>query len=495
MIGHRVKQYLVIACLLGFAAGGLFRKASSQRDDMGGPGYVGNPPVVSQEPIGDIDQGAVLEWGISGDLVSEELLELPPGGHRMAETTLWSLQASPEKLREHWEAVMAAGEADGRELDHLMMLWVRRDPEGALEHTKGGEQEFRCLWGLAKLDSERALAEVDPKSLYNMTILLRGIGQTNPEFAMALREQYPNHTWHMVVQGIVDGLFDDDPEGALNYAISEGVGDNEKYRMWATRDPIRAFNWGLANEEFAGHLLDELLPVFLAEDENHVNGEIDRLPTGEFKLELIAARAKLLAGTDPDSALQLVEDQEGSLGKKAVRNAIGEAVVHKDPVLAREILGFLFEDEPHRTSSDLFRRNWVNTLIDEDPMGVLELAKEKGGSETPGRANYLETGALKEWAKRDHDGAVDWLADQAEGEHRDRLSSALVNFQLERNIQDYSSLLDLMDGMKDREGQRGLAGRILRNWKRSDAKGMEAYFESENPGSEYSELYQEMKKR
>lgn len=439
-----------------------------------------------------VDSRAVMEWGIRGDLKGEELLKMPPGAHRMAETSLWSLEASPEELRKHWQAVLASGETDMRTLDHLMMLWVRSDPDGAVAFAKGGDQEFRCLWALAKMDPERALAVMDPKDLNVVSTLLRAIGQTNPEYAMKLREEYPNHVWHDVVRGIVDGLFDADPEGALNYAVSEGVGDNEKFRLWAARDSKRAFDWAVENRSFAAHLLGDLVPLFMEGDPGYFQVRIERLPAGDLKSKLVAAQLKYLARDDPQAAIALADAQDGKVSQRVSRIEIGKGLVGTSPDLAKEVLGSLFEDEPYGPESSLWGRDWIRTLVDQDPQGILELAKEKGEWDDPMRANYLEMAAMKQWASRDHDGVEEWLGKQAKGEHWDWLASDLVDDQLGHSSTDYASLLSISSGIGQKELEEGMTRRVISEWHQRKPEEVKAYFEQSEVLPRQVEFYQKL---
>lgn len=93
----------------------------------------------------------------------------------------------------------------------------------------------------------------------------------------------------------------------------------------------------------------------------------------------------------------------------------------------------------------------------------LEVAKEMDAWDDPIRANYLETGVLKEWVESDHEKAIEWINDQARGEHRDWLSSEVVDLQLGRDFKDYAELFGLLGGMENEEHQEGMAGKVLRN--------------------------------
>ncbi|MFT6239136.1 MAG: hypothetical protein ACJAQT_001214 [Akkermansiaceae bacterium] len=69
------------------------------------------------------------QWGLCGDLRSEELLALPPGATRYAETALWALSATPAELAElaaHWDRLAAPDSPDLREINNLneSLAWL-----------------------------------------------------------------------------------------------------------------------------------------------------------------------------------------------------------------------------------------------------------------------------------------------------------------------------------------------------------------------------------
>lgn len=347
-----------------------------------------------------------LQWGLNGDLKSADLLKLPNGARRDAETVLWALNATPAELAAHWDRLLAS-EGSWSDGQQFMMIWVEKDPLGALAHTEGTAFKWLFYQSYARSDQERALALIKEKDPDYYGAVLGSIGKDDPDRAMELIATIgmPGRDTFGIFREMVEGYFKRDPEEALDFVEDKhlhGEG-NEYFRRWADQDPRAAFAWGLENRAFE---IYGTMSLFKRNDPVYVASEIDRLPTGSFKNKMLSWQAGFLAQKDPRKAIALAESQPGR-GKGELLNKIGEALVRRDPETSMEVLGKIFDSGQLEYDEGMspLDNDWVLQLIDQDAHGVLELA-EKADRETGGN---LSEETLKEWLNVDAPSAAAYL--------------------------------------------------------------------------------------
>ena len=327
----------------------------------------------------------------------------------MAELSLWSTKAEPDELAAHWDRLMESGEKDMNVLDHYAILWARRDPDGAHAHLKGGDEEYRILWAIARIDAEKALALVDPDNRKCLSKIIRAIGQTNPDYAMTLRDQYPHHDSHDSSSGIADGLKDIDPALAVEFAAREEYFDSDHFRWWIAKDPKAAFAWGLKNKGLVSSSLSSLVPMLLEKDPEYFAQQIQGIPTGKLKLEMLKAQANYLAGRDPQEALAFADSQEGP-SRVALMHSVGGALVQNQPEQAHLLFKTFLKEDLEQKSYALAGKEWVKRLIEHDPEGVLASAQEMAPSEE-GKIGGVEASVFREWMTLDAEASREWIQD------------------------------------------------------------------------------------
>lgn len=486
-----MKTTIIIAGLIGLAGGIVARKSQTPL-----PASVDQTSSVegSRSSRASSNAGSdsliSLSWELRGNLTSEDLLALPHGGRLLAEMTLWSFTATPAELAEHWDRVIASGEKDMNTLDQLMTLWVRRDPQGALEHCRGGDQEYRAYWSLARVDPQLALDTVDPKNSRLLSMVLRAIGQADPDYAMTLIEQYPDHNSYTVVQGISDGLGDSDPAAAVAYSALQENFEEDRLRWWLAKDPHAAFAWSLDHQTLAADTVGSLVPLLMEQDPDHFASQIAGLPTGKFKLDLLKAQAKYLASQDPEQALAFADTHEGP-SRLALMEAMGEPFVSERPELAHDLLKTLLkEEEGSRLLGRTIYIDWVSSLIEQDPLTVLATAREVSPALEEGLLSSGEGQAFGKWSEIDAAASEDWLRSQDAGPRRDGLLSLQLNSQIHQQNADYENLVELSDHFDD-PGQRNQSlNQVLQLWNNREPEKLKSFIDSPQSTAAQREAYQ-----
>lgn len=486
-----MKPIIVIASLAGLACGIVTRKTQappSAPDDH--TPLAENARAPRQTVDGNSDALVSLSWDLRGNLTGDELLALPHGGRLLAEMNLWSFKATPAELAAHWDKVIASGETDMNTLDQLMSLWVRRDPKGALAHCRGGDQEYRCFWALARVDPQMALDAVDPKDSRLLSSVLRAIGQNDPDYAKSLLEKYPDHNSYTVVQGISDGLADTDPAAAVAYSALQEHFETDRLRWWLAKDPQAAFAWSIENPSLASSTLGELVPLLMESDPGYFASQIASLPTGKMKLDLLKAQAKYLADQDPRQAFALADSQEGP-PRRALMEAMGESLVGEHPDLAHDLLGKLLkENDSSQMRARTVSLDWVGNLIERDPLAVLAATRDPdsaSGNETLGMA---ERQVFSKWTSQDAGRSEDFVRGQAPGARRDILLDLYLDSRYHEKNLDYNHLIDLSENFAGELSKSYTTRRLLQSWNGRSPDGLKAFLESSRATPAQREIYE-----
>ena len=392
------------------------------------------------------------------------MLALPRGGKLLAEMALWSLNASPEELADHWDKVIASGERDVNTLDQLMTYWVRRDPHGALAHTQGGDQANRCYWALARIDPQLALDSVDPKNTRGLAMVLRAIGQVDPGRALALMDQYSGYDREAVIEGITEGLADLDPEQAVKFSAEQNDFEEGRLRWWLAKDPRAAFAWSLENQALSGDTLAEFLPVLMSEDSAYFAAEIARLPTGRFKQDLLKEQAGFFAGQDPERAFDFVNAHEGK-ARLALMGAMGEPLFARDPDLAKGLLRTLLDEENFGTHDPgLMYFDWVDSMIESDPVSVLEIAREASLGSDEVEVSSPESTAFSKWLRSDAEASKEWVGSLESGVRRDQFLKEIYSEEVHQEDADFAHLMQMTDLFDDAEGRSQSVSEVPLEW-------------------------------
>ena len=485
-----MKKFVIIATLTGLACGIGLRKLQAPGGEAENDTQVGKSTRSRMAPQGEVDSLVSLSWDLRGDLGSEELLELPYGGRLMAEMSLWSAKAEPDELIAHWERLKETGEKDMNVLDHFAILWARRDPDGAFAHLQGSDEEFRILWAIARIDAGKALGLVDPSNRKSLSKVLRAIGQTDPEYAMTLLEQYPNHDAHDSSQGIADGLKDIDPALAVEFSAKQAYFDSDHFRWWVAKDPKAAFAWGLKNKALASSALSSLVPMLLEQDPEYFAQEIQDIPTGKLKLDMLKAQAKHLAQSDPQKALAFADRQEGR-SRVSLMHSVGDALVRDRPGKAHELFETFLKEELAPSARSLTYQDWVKRLIEQDPRAVLATAQELASADQES-GESIEGEVVRQWMKIDDEASREWIKEQDPGPQRDRYLGSYIQTNQYRSNADYEELINLSVEISDEEQRGQSSSRIIKRWYGVDPDGLKNFMESPQASPADMEFYRNL---
>jgi hypothetical protein len=385
-----VKSFLVIAGLLGLLVGTGIRNLPQPLPQGAAKREIKRAAPSVREQETSSEGQPLLSWKIRDDLGSAELLALPAGAARLANTALWALSATNEELAAHWRLLTTSGYLDYRELQQIMAIWVSRDPDAAFAQIRGGKWEATFFLALAKDDPKKAISLIDPKkSYYQYTLGV--IAESDPEFVLGLHDE----AWNLannVGKGVAAGLFKKDPAAALDflepYRLFMPNNEAELLLRWATSDPLQALSWGLKTQSWG---TGRIMPLLVKDHSDLLISEFSNLPTGRFKNQSLVQLAGLLASLDPQKALKLAEAQAGR-GKMDLLSSIGTEIVTNDAPMAKEILGRIFEvnasENDHGRPMEL--PPWTSTLINSEPAAILEMA----GAQSP----ELESKIIRDWS-------------------------------------------------------------------------------------------------
>ncbi|MGJ8697831.1 MAG: hypothetical protein ACSHYF_16050 [Verrucomicrobiaceae bacterium] len=423
-------------------------------------------------------------WGIQGDLSSSQILALPPGAHRDAETALWSLTATPAQLAAHWDALIAAGNSDMRELDQVTLMWVQQDPDSALAHLQGTNQEYRFWWALGRKDPDKALAQVDPQNTHNFSMVIRAIGQHDPYRALEVLDRLNKSREWTSYGGIFEGLFDINPAEAFTFAAQHHYSDPDKLLKWTATDPQAAFAWCLENQDFAQNQLTDIVPLLLEHNPEFLEKQIANLETGSFKFNLLAAQIQTLAQKDPDQALALALSHTGQ-PQSTMLYKIGETLARSNPAKAREILDTLYREHqgqlPPAISDDPFNhialttRTWFKSVFLDDPQATLQLLGQHSDWSSPTAPPQAQ--GFAQWLELQPTESIEWLQDIPPGPQRDTLSATLVKNQIKSPHADFESLLAWSRQIESNQ-RNNLINATVQNWIKYQPQAAREYLTS-----------------
>ena len=471
-----MKYPLMICGLFGLAAGVFLRQAD--------PGREGEQEATSSEQSQrsqvQRDSGMIdteLSWGVRGGLTIEEILALPRGAHRLAETALWASAASPEEIGKHWDQLSNDRFRNRDRLGQLMELWIAKDRNGAFDHVKktAGEQDF--FEALARTDPEAALAQAKGRGWFLWGKALAVVAENDPAKGLELLGECSSGAYDDVVEGIAAGLMKEDPKLALDFIKSSGVHkhDTGYLNQWASFNNHPALDWALENE---GWGLYPTAEVFLEKDSDYFVKQLDQLPTGSLQQHLQAVRAGWMAKRDPDQAVELAREMPVGLRTKMLL-AIGPHIGADLPELRNEILGDLLSGgvDPVGPDRDVLDKRWVSEEMRRDPARFIALAEIHDRSLLPKVATC--------WVAQDAGATYAWMAGIPKGTDYDRIAVEVVNQQLDFfrsgfKIQSgFEDLLEIVNGVSSPQSHQDAELSLMTTWRSwGDLADLKRYMES-----------------
>lgn len=510
-----MKYAIILATLIGLALGIAVRRSSEP------PSLTADPDAhqlsTRSRSQGNPEVPPELSWGIRGNLTSSEIADLPLGAHRTAEFTLWSFNATSDELAAHWDQVIASGVKDMHTLDHLMTLWTRRHPEGALVHFDSTDQEYRFWWALGRSEEGKslALALIDHRNK-NFSALLRGIAYNDPDFARATLDENPRLNRNSVMTGVFESIFETDPAAAFDLAVKEGLDEWKQLNRWAARQPHEAFTWALKNQHLAQHdlfgpdqgksIVPDLVAIIMEKDPAFATSAIAELPTGSLKISLLGAQAKHLAASNPTEALAFANSHQGQTRHTLLRE-IANGTAQSNPTIALNILNTLVSDdassqgkvtieypggETHIPGTGIWKQGFVDTLLTHDPDSVMALASTIEQSQE--EASYRQTANLLfyRWQGADPQNAESWLSRQPAGEGRDQILDPWIKLAHQGYQADFPNLLSLSKLHSQEEKRSSNNSLIISSWLQRSPPEAAAFFNSNEASNAQKATYQKL---
>lgn len=484
------------ALLLGLAAGLTVREIHSFAPPEEDPFEI----TIAPEPI-----AASSAWRSNEPLVAADLQALPAEARRQAELYLFLQRATPQELIDHWNVLLQDKDAIEESLADFASLWVERDPENALAHLSKSRFQDLYWWTFGRHDPQKALAQVDPEDAELFAKVLAAAGSVDPDLALSFFSDDLKGDRDVALGGIIAGLFERDPEEALDFAFQHRSRFNyhlgDHLDRWALQDPRRAFAWALAHPEIQKDHLSSLGPILLNHDPDFFSQEFAKLPTGKPKAELLEAQAIHLAHSDPQAALSFA-DQQSPLVKNHILQEIGATVIRDNPDLALEVLSTLvthasgpsshFEIaypgglQPF-SSDDVWNSDWAKSLAASNPETVMEFTT--AADMRAGAPATNSSDPLRIWLDVDPGAARSWLAEQAPGEVRDYLNLHAANQLGGRDPSNIPSHLALPDQIQSSELRQDAFNDLFKAWEYGHSEGLQNYLKDHALTPEQQKAY------
>lgn len=440
----------LLAVLSGLATGLLARKFSPPPSPPHSPHQTekkpANPSPGQNQPIPEF---------------TDQISDLTPDQRKKAERYLFLQQATSAELTYHWLTLLEDPNISESQLWQFASSWVRRNPKNALSHLSESDKPelyYRCL---AQHNPENALSLIDPKNGHQIARVISAIGLYDPDHAIALFYKSTEYYRRFAIGGIIAGLFDRSPVEALDFAYQNRA---EKYNFhigvflqkWATQNPHAAFHWTLTHPEIHPDHLDKLAPYLLHCDPQLFTTEFAKLPNGEVKNQLLAARGAHLAQSDSKASLNFAKQQSPDL-RQIILNEIGRTTYHEDPGLALDILAMAINQETELTSASpsrnappsIWTSDWIQAVVKNNPESVMELATKADSRNTSLPKNSIC--AVEMWLNHDSGAARNWLQNQPPGDMRDQLTSRATKHLVNTSPSDFLEILALPDQIQSPE--------------------------------------------
>jgi hypothetical protein len=371
--------------------------------------------------------GRVAAAGVAGSHNTppgiEDILALK-GFERIERFGEWLCTAGTADLRLFAVALKSAEIRDSKISDALMLRWVELDVADALAFSKEtGTFSTAVWWAWGKLDPEQALAAaVSENGPGHGAEALRGLAQSDPERAKSFMERYPQFVNRSSIEGIVSGLFDNDPLEAAEMALRV---DSDEARncvaAWARRDPDTALTWA-QNIDSPGQrrqMLAAILRQWELTNPEMVEPALLSLPPSSDRNLWLAEHAGRLALTcsDADPAVAFACAQPDGVRQTAM-GTIAQSLALKSPSDAMKFLrGRDWSSDPAlrgATETPGFAKA-LSVLGQTLPQEAMAFAATMG----EGGRRPVERTVFQSWMNNDLESASGWLAAQP-ADSRDR---------------------------------------------------------------------------
>jgi hypothetical protein len=336
-------------------------------------------------------------------------------------------------MEELWHRLHEA-DRPARQMSSLIMIhWTKIDPWGAIRAAQATSQESVAWWAWGRCDPMTAFVACQKESPQFLDNLLRGIGQVDPDIAQALLAEHPDLANYNVIDGIADGLDDDDPLAAVEFARNHGWSGTDQINELIRADPDAAMAW-LSEHRLQGYGLGNVFATLICEHPERANEFLDQLPTGQLRASLLQAQVAQIGREDPETALALIREQPGTI----LRNKLYAELVNHLSDHSQQL-------EVIKTSLDEVQANSLGSLSDSLSRfdKVLQSAVAVVPDETIAILERCEgtvaSSFVTRWAHRNLVPAASWVAEQPASDSRDDYAKIISHRLAPQDWNRYSS--------------------------------------------------------
>lgn len=377
---------------------------------------------------------------------------------RLGRIELWLLDADLADMERLWEGLKDAEGVTYRDMDALFIRWTAIDPGGAIAAAEGTKWAHIPWWGWARSEPEKTFRTALRERPQRLSMVMRSIGQSNPELAQRLAKEHPEALNSFSVEGVAYGLSQIDSQRAVEFGRSHGISASDQMETWANREPEGMLSWLARNEITLGLSSGASQGVKMAAREHpeRIAEFIEMLPAGAVRQAMMREGINVLAVQDPEAALALVERTRGTGAETEWYGVLGTALAYEDVERSMELFAeraalgaagpedpqFADESRSGRGGANDYRA-WALRLAETYPEEVIPLARELGG--------ILEHHVVTSWMGRDPDGLGNWLQSEPAGDRRDGHIEQFATHLADSEIGDYVTALQWMSSITDEE--------------------------------------------
>jgi hypothetical protein len=297
-----------------------------------------------------------------------------------------------------------------------------KDPDKAikmLEKIPSENQQNEALrkiglrWAISDPNAalDWANQQTDPKVKSEILQgVIGGMAQKDPERALELAQSLPANEREGRVDYILGVLSESDPEGAVGYAMN--LPSNKFTNMtisrlagqWISSDPQGAlgFYGSLTDpklkEQVAGAMIDNLSKEDLAKSLDL----LDTMPPGFFQNQALSRIGRNWAQTDQKAALDWANVQTDPEVKSEILGGVIQGMSVKDPNSAFQLVQSL----PAGNSRNRIIITSLGSMAQSDPQSAIALAS--GIAEAHDRL-MAQANVVRSWKRRDPTAANQWV--------------------------------------------------------------------------------------
>jgi hypothetical protein len=240
--------------------------------------------------------------------------------------------------------------------------------------------------------------------------VIGGMAQKDPERALELAQSLPANEREGRIDYILGVLSESDPEGAVGYAMNLPSNKSKNFNVsrlagqWISSDPQGALGWfdsltdPKLKEQVAGAMIDNLPKDDLATSLKL----LDTMPPGFFQNQALSRIGRNWAQTDQKAALDWANVQTDPEVKSEILGGVIQGMSVKDPNSAFQLVQSL----PAGNSRNRIIITSLGSMAQSDPQSAIALAS--GIAEAHDRL-MAQANVVRSWKRRDPTAANQWV--------------------------------------------------------------------------------------